>query len=171
MSLLKFADIKRNKDSSDRVGQFMLACYIILFLVFLVLPLGSLIFKSLQNKDGDFVGLINYQLYLQEPALFQSLYNSLFVAIISTIIVVVIAFLFSYALTRTCMPFKGFFKLVALIPLLSPSILAAIALVYWFGNQGVLKEMLLGKSIYGPIGIIMASVYWTFPHALIILTT
>ena len=171
MNFLKFADIKRGKDSSDRVGQLLLASYIILFFVFLVLPLGSLIFKSLQNKDGDFVGLVNYYLYLQEPALFQSLYNSLFVAITSTIIVVVIAFLFSYALTRTCMPFKGFFKLIALVPLLSPSILAAIALVYWFGNQGVLKEMLLGHSIYGPIGIIMASVYWTFPHALIILIT
>ena len=171
MNFFKFADIKRGKDSSDRVGQFLLASYIILFLVFLVLPLGSLIFKSLQNKDGDFVGLVNYYLYLQEPALFQSLYNSLFVAITSTIVVVVIAFLFSYALTRTCMPFKGFFKLIALVPLLSPSILAAIALVYWFGNQGVLKEMLFGNSIYGPIGIIMASVYWTFPHALIILIT
>ena len=171
MNFFKFADIKRGKDSSDRVGQFMLLSYLVLFFIFLVLPLGSLIFKSLQNKDGDFVGLINYYLYLQEPALFQSLYNSLFVAIISTIIVVVIAFLFSYALTRTCMPFKGFFKLIALVPLLSPSILAAIALVYWFGNQGVLKEVLLGYSIYGPIGIIMASVYWTFPHALIILIT
>ena len=171
MSLFKFADIRRGKDSSDRVGLFMLISYIILFLLFLVLPLGALISKSLQNKDGEFIGLTNYNLYLQEPALFQSLYNSLFVAICSTVIVVVLAFLFSYALTRTCMPFKGFFKLVALIPLLSPSILAAIALVYWFGNQGVLKEVLLGKSIYGPIGIIMASVYWAFPHALIILTT
>ena len=171
MNLFKFADIRRGKDSSDRVGQFMLVSYIILFLLFLVLPLGSLISKSLENKDGEFIGLANYSLYLQEPALFQSLYNSLFVAIISTVIVVVLAFLFAYAITRTCMPFKSFFKLVALIPLLSPSILAAIALVYWFGNQGVLKELLLGKSIYGPIGIIMASVYWTFPHALIILTT
>jgi len=171
MNLFKFADIRRGKDSSDRVGQFMLGSYIILFLLFLVLPLAALISKSLENKDGEFIGFANYSLYLQEPALFQSLYNSLFVAIISTIIVVVLAFLFAYAITRTCMPFKGFFKLVALIPLLSPSILAAIALVYWFGNQGVLKEMLLGKSIYGPIGIIMASVYWTFPHALIILTT
>jgi len=171
MNLLKFGNIRRGKDSSDRVGQFMLISYIALFLLFLVLPLGALISKSLQNKDGEFIGLANYNLYLQEPALFQSLYNSLFVAICSTVIVVVLAFLFSYALTRTCMPFKGFFKLVALIPLLSPSILAAIALVYWFGNQGVLKEVLLGKSIYGPIGIIMASVYWTFPHALIILTT
>ena len=171
MNLLKFGNIRRGKDSSDRVGQFMLISYIALFLLFLVLPLGALISKSLQNKEGEFIGLANYNLYLQEPALFQSLYNSLFVAISSTIIVVILAFLFSYALTRTCMPFKGFFKLIALIPLLSPSILAAIALVYWFGNQGVLKEVLLGKSIYGPIGIIMASVYWTFPHALIILTT
>jgi iron(III) transport system permease protein len=172
MNLLKFADIRRGKDSSDRVGQIMLIIYILLFLVFLVLPLGGLIYKSLQNKQGEFIGLSNYYLYIfQEPALFHSLFNSLFIAISSTIIVVILAFLFSYALTRTCMPFKGFFRLIALIPLLSPSILAAIALVYWFGNQGVLKHFLLGHSIYGPIGIIMASVYWTFPHALIILTT
>ena len=171
MNLLKFANISRGKDSSDRVGQIMLTAYILLFLVFLVLPLGGLIYKSLQNKQGEFTGLSNYYLYLQEPALFHSLFNSLFIAISSTIIVVILAFLFSYALTRTCMPFKGFFRLIALIPLLSPSILAAIALVYWFGNQGVLKYFLLGHSIYGPIGIIMASVYWTFPHALIILTT
>ena len=69
------------------------------------------------------------------------------------------------------MPFKGFFRLIALIPLLSPSILAAIALVYWFGNKGILKALLFGHSIYGPIGIILASIYWTFPHALMILST
>ena len=68
MSLFKFADIRRGKDSSDRVGLFMLISYIILFLLFLVLPLGSLISKSLQNKDGEFIGLTNYNLYLQEPA-------------------------------------------------------------------------------------------------------
>ncbi|MFT7461252.1 MAG: iron(III) transport system permease protein [Planctomycetota bacterium] len=171
MGLFKFADIRRDRDSSDKIGRFMLVAYILLFLVFLVLPLASLLIKSLQDKQGAFVGLSNYALYLQEPALFQSLFNSLFVAIVSTLIVLLLAFLFAYAITRTCMPFKGFFRLIALIPLLSPSILAAIALVYWFGNQGWLKEMLMGESIYGPIGIIMASVYWTFPHALIILTT
>lgn len=171
MSTFDTNTISRGRDSSDKVGRAMLLAYIALFLLFLVLPLGSLLIKSLQNSDGNFIGMSNYLLYLQEPALFQSLFNSLFVAIVSTFVVVILAFLFAYAITRTCMPFKGFFKLVALIPLLSPSILAAIALVYWFGNQGVLKSMLFGESIYGPIGIIFASVYWTFPHALIILTT
>ena len=156
---------------SDRVGQFMLAAYILLFLLFLVFPLGTLIMKSVQDQKGNFIGLSNYQLYLQEPALFESFFNSLFIAIVSTVIVVILAFSFAYALTRTCMPFKGFFRLISLIPLLSPSILAAIALVYWFGNKGILKALLFGNSIYGQIGIIFASVYWTFPHALMILST
>ena len=30
---------------------------------------------------------------------------------------------------------------------------------------------MFGASIYGPIGIVMGEVFWTFPHALIILTT
>ncbi|MGY9012749.1 MAG: putative 2-aminoethylphosphonate ABC transporter permease subunit, partial [Rhodobacterales bacterium] len=167
----QFPTIKRDQDLSDRVGKLMLLAYIGLFFLFLVLPLGALIIKSLQNSDGDYIGLHNFHIYLNEPALFQSFFNSLFIAVVSTIITVILAFAFAFALTHTRMPFKGFFRLIALIPLLSPSILAAIALVYWFGNQGVLKELLFGYSIYGPIGIIMASVYWTFPHALMILST
>ena len=167
----QFPTIKRDQDLSDRVGKLMLLAYIGLFFLFLVLPLGALIIKSLQNSDGDYIGLHNFYIYLNEPALFQSFFNSLFIAVVSTIITVILAFAFAFALTHTRMPFKGFFRLIALIPLLSPSILAAIALVYWFGNQGVLKELLFGHSIYGPIGIIMASVYWTFPHALMILST
>lgn len=169
--ICNFKNLQRGRDLSDNVGRLVMITYIALFLLFLVLPLGALILKSVQNQDGQFVGIANFYLYLQEPALFQSFFHSLFIAVMSTIIVVILAFMFAYALTRSCMPFKGFFKIVALIPLLSPSILAAIALVYWFGNQGVLKELLMGNSIYGPIGIILASVYWTFPHALMILAT
>jgi len=164
-------NLRRGKDLSDKIGRLMMLSYITMFLLFLILPLGALILKSIQNKEGSFIGLSNFYLYLQEPALFQSFFNSLFVGITSTLIVIVLAFMFAYALTHSRMPFKGFFKVVALIPLLSPSILAAIALVYWFGNQGILKELLFENSIYGPIGIIFASVYWTFPHALMILVT
>ena len=167
----RFSLMKRDQDLSDRVGKLMLLAYIVLFFLFLVLPLGALIVKSMQNSDGEYIGLHNFYIYLNEPALFQSFFNSLFIAVVSTIITVTLAFAFAYALTHSRMPFKGFFRLIALIPLLSPSILAAIALVYWFGNQGVLKALLFGYSIYGPIGIIMASVYWTFPHALMILST
>ena len=43
--------------------------------------------------------------------------------------------------------------------------------MYLFGNQGLVKGLLLGYSIYGPIGIVMSEVFFTFPHALLIIVT
>jgi len=58
---------------------------------------------------------------------------------------------------------------VALVPILVPSLLPGIGLVYLFGEQGMIKGLLLGESIYGPIGIVIASTFYTLPHALIII--
>src|SRR3546814_10428994 len=55
--------------------------------------------------------------------------------------------------------------------LLAPSLLPAISLVYLFGNQGLIREVLLGHSVYGPIGIVMGEIFYTFPHAFIIIVT
>ncbi len=69
------------------------------------------------------------------------------------------------------MPFKGFFKSVAMVPILVPSLLPGIALVYLFGRQGMISGLLFGHEIYGPIGIVIAEVFFTLPHALIIIVT
>jgi iron(III) transport system permease protein len=116
-------------------------------------------------------GLGNFVAYFSTPSLFFSIYNSVFIAIISTVITVTLAFVFAYALTRSCMPLKGLFKTIAMVPILVPSLLPGIALVYLFGNQGMIKEVLFGYSIYGPIGIIIAEVFFTLPHALLIIIT
>jgi iron(III) transport system permease protein len=137
--------------------------------VALALPLGLMLAKSLQGSQDEFVGLANYVRYFSTPALFQSIGNSLGVSILSTVITVPLAFVYAYALTRSLMPFRGFFKTVALVPILVPSLLPGLALVYLFGNQGLLKAALFGHSIYGPIGIVMAEVFTTFPHALLII--
>jgi iron(III) transport system permease protein len=114
-------------------------------------------------------GLANFATYFSTPALFQSIQNSVFIALVSTIITVSLAFGFAYALCRSCMPFKGVFRVIAMAPILVPSLLPGIALVYLFGNQGFLKQFLMGESIYGPIGIVVGSVFFTFPHAMIII--
>ena len=144
---------------------------IALLAVAVVFPLYSLLSMSLQDMDGEYVGLENFRIYFDTPALFASITNSLSVAISATLIVLGIAFVYAYALTRTRMPLRWFFRGVALIPILAPSLLAAISLIYWFGNQGVLKSWLGGGSIYGPVGIIIGSCFWVFPHALMILLT
>ena len=128
-------------------------------------------FRRVVLRPSSSTGLENYRSYFSTPALFRSIGNSLTIAVISTIITVSLAFGFAYALNRSTMRFKGVFKLIAMIPILVPSLLPGIALVYLFGNQGMMKELLFGESIYGPIGIVIGSVFFTFPHALIIITT
>lgn len=137
--------------------------------VTLLLPLWWLLSKSFQNQSGEFVGLANYIQYFSTPALFASVWNSLFIAVLSTAIVLPLAFVYAYALQRSCMRWKGLFQALALIPILAPSLLPAISLIYLFGNQGFLKDWLFGASIYGPIGIVISQVFYCFPHALMIL--
>ena len=127
--------------------------------------------KSFRAHDGSFIGLANYARYFATPALSYSIGNSLHVALITTGITVPMAFVFAYALTRSCVPAKGLFKTIALVPILVPSLLPGIALVYLFGNQGLIKWAMFGHEIYGPIGIVIAEVFFTLPHALIIVLT
>lgn len=118
--------------------------------------------------------LAPFAAYLRSPALLGSLYNSIWVSLLVTAIVVPLAFGFAYALTRTCMAGKGLLRAVSLLPLLAPSLLSAISMVYWFGNQGVLRDawLSLGLSgIYGAPGVVLAQCFATFPHALMILVT
>ncbi|MCB2005521.1 MAG: putative 2-aminoethylphosphonate ABC transporter permease subunit [Rhodoferax sp.] len=135
----------------------------------LILPLWWLLSKSFQDRDGNFIGLANYVEYFSTPALFASVWNSLFIAVLSTAIVLPLAFVYAYALQRSCMRWKGLFQALALIPILAPSLLPAISLIYLFGNQGFLKEWMFGVEIYGPVGIVISQVFYCFPHALMIL--
>src|SRR5688500_13354966 len=151
-----------------RVGLLVLAAWLTLTVA---LPLWALLSKSFQNTAGEFVGLANYVRYFSTPALFQSFWNSLGVAAITTAIVLPLAFIYAYALTRSCMPAKGLFQAIALVPILAPSLLPAISLIYLFGNQGIFKTWLFGSSIYGALGIVIAQVFYCFPHALMILAT
>ena len=133
--------------------------------------LDSNTFRRVVIRPVREVGMSNFITYFSTPALFQSVKNSLWIAAISTVITVTLAFWFAYALARSCMRFKGVFRMIAMLPILVPSLLPGIALVYLFGNQGMLKSFLMGESIYGPIGIVIGSVFFTFPHAMLIIST
>jgi len=139
--------------------------------VAIMMPLFALLSKSVEDKDGQFVGLDNFSAYFGTIGLQQSLSHSLTIALLVTFIVVALAFSYAYILTHTRIPFKGAFRFLAMLPLLAPSLLPAISLIYIFGKQGFLREWLFGAEIYGPIGIVIGSVFWIFPHAFMIMYT
>lgn len=165
------AAVTLRKDRGDWllvVGTVVIAGWLILTLA---IPLAVLLVKSLQSSDGAFVGLANYARYIETPALLQSLWNSVWVSALTTAIVVPLAFGYAYALRRTALPLKALFTALALLPLFAPSLLSALSFIYIFGNQGILKSWLMGETVYGPIGIVISMVFYTFPHAMLILMT
>jgi iron(III) transport system permease protein len=166
--------VRQRAHWTDRIAHATLLLIVLALVVFLAAPLALILVQSLQDGEGTFVGLANFTSYLATPALLQSLWNSVWVSLAATLITVPIAFGFAYALARSCMRFKALFRTISLIPLLAPSLLSAISLIYWFGNQGAARGLIqtLGfDNIYGAPGVVMAECFAVFPHALMILVT
>ncbi len=151
-------------------------------LIGVVLPLAPLVSRSLSDANGQFAGAANFVRYFRTPGLAWSFGNSLLVAGASTVLAVTLAFGYTYALTRTTMPGKGFFRAVAMLPLYAPTMAIGIGLVYLFGKKGLvttgflgLGERWLGTAVgwdiglYGPVGIILGELLYCFPQALVIL--
>jgi len=159
---------------TDRVAHGALLLVAVVLLALLALPLLSIVRQAALDKQGAFVGLANFVEYARTPALLESLWDSVWVSAVVTAFAVPLAFGFAYALARSCMPLKPLFRGITLIPLLAPSLLSAISLIYWFGNQGVLKGWMNAvgiAEIYGAPGIVVAECFAVFPHALMILVT
>ena len=168
------AALRQRAHWTDRIAHAALLLVVLALVVFLALPLASILVKSLQNGDGAFVGLVNFTSYLATPSLLTSLWHSVWVSLMVTVISLPLAFGFAYALSRSCMPLKGWFRTIALVPLLAPSLLSALSLIYWFGNQGIARGVIhaLGfETIYGAPGIVVAECFAVFPHVLMILIT
>ena len=166
--------VKLQQHWVDRIAHLLIALIAIVLIVFLAAPLLAILLQALEGRQGEFVWFDNFIAYAQTPALLSSLWNSVWVSSVVTLIALPLAFAFAYALSRSCMPFKPLFRGITLIPLLAPSLLSAISLVYWFGNQGVLIAWLQGigiDQIYGAPGIVLAECFAVFPHTLMILVT
>ena len=138
--------------------------------LFVLYPMAKVLWRSLLDNEGGFIGAANYVRYFSTPAIAASITNSLYVSVVAMVVTVFLAFLYAYALTRTLMPWRGVFRVVAMLPIFAPSLVQGIALVYIFGNNGIWTRLTdINIGVYGVKGIIMAEVFYCFPHAMLIL--
>jgi iron(III) transport system permease protein len=138
--------------------------------LFVLYPMLQLLARSVQDNGGAFIGLANYARYFSTPAIAVSITNSLAVSAVTMVVTVLLAFVYAYALTRTTMPLRGVFRLVAMLPIFAPSLVQGIAFVYAFGNNGIVTRLTgINVGIYGFKGIVAAETFYCFPHAMLIL--
>ena len=156
--------------SDQAVAYFIIGILAVFFLVFLILPLVQILKTSFIVESQATIR--NYTEYFGKARIRRSLYNSLYVAGITTVITTIMAFLVAYSITRTTIRGKSFYKAVSSLPLMAPSVVQALALIALFGRNGLVTNWVGGKwDIYGPTGIIISEIFYCFPYALLILIT
>ncbi|WP_223590559.1 putative 2-aminoethylphosphonate ABC transporter permease subunit [Neobacillus bataviensis] len=173
--------IRQKTGKVELLHKILIILVLLGLLVGIVLPLFQLFLVSLQ-KNNEYVGLANFIHYFETPSLVQSMYNTLSVSLLTGVISVALAFFYAYALARTNIRWKSFFKYIAFLPLFAPTMMHGISLIYLFGNKGVITtgffgfiEKITGVNLaidihlYGKVGIVISEVIYTFPQAFLIL--
>ncbi|MFS0612750.1 ABC transporter permease subunit [Lederbergia ruris] len=151
-----------------RMGYTIILC---VFAVFLVLPLGFLLIQSFATNKG--FDLTHYLSVLSNKALIESFGNSIKVSSLAAAITTILAFVLAYTVhgTRVYRPIKTVIKTGILIPMLLPTITYGFAIMYSFGNQGIITK-LFGRNlfeIYGFNGLLIGYCLYTLPPAFLLI--
>lgn len=164
--------------TKDEIIREIFTWFILIFLIIIIVfPLGLLLIKSFENNSGEFIGLGNFKEYFSNKNLLISLKNTFTISAASSIISLLLAFIYAYGIQRTTIKYKNIFKYIALIPLFAPTMMHGISLVYLFGRKGAVTTGFFDKfpqlafdiNLYGATGIIIAEVLYIFPQIFLVL--
>ncbi|HSH42761.1 MAG TPA: ABC transporter permease subunit [Arenicellales bacterium] len=139
-------------------------------LVFFVYPLAVAFARSFVTLDGE-VGLANYRAAFDNPSFWSVTWNSLEMSLVTTALSMIIGFALAYGVHRTRMPGKAVFSAVAMLPLLAPSLVQALGLIFLLGRNGIVNRTFdLGIEIYGFPGLVIANTLYAFPQVFLIIS-
>lgn len=137
--------------------------------LFFLYPLLIVIIRSLTLRDGS-IGLGNYREILGLGHLWTVIGNSLVMSTITAALCVSLGLVMAYAMSRTRMPLKWLVSLALVLPLLAPSLVQALGLIFMFGRNGLLTKITgIEMQVYGLPGLVMANTIYALPQAVMIL--
>ncbi|MCC6906193.1 MAG: iron ABC transporter permease [Anaerolineae bacterium] len=135
-----------------------------LIVLALLLPLAYLIIRAAGAAPAQWSGLL-------APRVLETLSRSLILAVSVTLASIVIGVPLAWLTTRTDLPGRQAWGVLAAVPLAVPSYVGSFALVAMFGPRGLLHELLavpLGldeiPAIYGFPGAWLALTLYSYPY-------
>lgn len=159
-----------------RTGFWFALPYLIFFAVFLVWPIlygfgMSTTDRSLTSTSVRFVGLTNYAEALRDPDMWASLWNTVYFTVISTIPLVIVAFVMAY-LVYTGLRGQWLWRLSFFAPYIIPVSVVTTIFGYLFTNDFGLFNGLLLRLGLGQVpwlsdpriamwSIALVTVWWT----------
>ncbi len=140
-------------------------------LVFVLFPLFQ-VFKTSFTIKNQF-SFENYRAIFSKVYYYQPFLNSILLGISTAVTGTIVGYAFAFAVTRTTLPAKNFFRLTATFPIISPPFVVALAAILLFGRSGTITpyiEKLIGKySIYGYGGLLLVETIAYAPTAFLVL--
>lgn len=143
----------------------------LMFAVFLVAPMVIILGQSVYGKTG--FTLENYAAIFGKNQFGMIFLRSIGIALLSAAITTVLAFILAYSIHFTNLPgwIKKLIRVIAILPMLLPTITYGFAIIYSFGKQGLLTKI-FGRQlfdIYGINGLLIGYVIYTLPIAFVLI--
>ncbi len=92
-------------------------------------------------------GLAGYVYFFREGMWQRPLMNSVVSTLLATTTAVLFGLIYAYAMVSSDMRWKPFFRLVGMLPLLSPPFVVAASYILLFGPRGVISWHIFGQSL------------------------
>src|SRR3954453_21870756 len=109
-----------------------------LMLVFIVYP---------EVRVAAAPGIAGYEKFFRDgPNCIRATQNSLWTMAFGTTTAVLLGFVYAYAMVYSQMPWKPFFRVLAILPMLSPPFVVAASYILLFGPRGLITYKMFGFS-------------------------
>jgi iron(III) transport system permease protein len=155
----------------DPVLALAIGVIAVALLLFVVYPLFA-VFRMSVVDDGR-LSLHVYGDLLDKPFERRPIYNSLVLGALVAVAGTAVGYLFAFAIARADVPWKGFFRVVATFPIISPPFVLALATILLLGRQGLITRTVFegwwDPHIYGLRGLVLVETIAFFPTAFLVM--
>ena len=134
--------------------------------LFILYPLAILLVDSLYGTNG--FSLETFQRVLAMPSFRTAITNTLKIGFVVGLLSTGIGLLFAYVevYVRMRKITGGLFKVISMLPVVSPPFVLSLSMIMLFGRSGVITRFLLGiydNNVYGYWGIVVVQMLRFFP--------
>jgi len=141
---------------------------LVLFVIFVVFPLGLVLYKSVLMEDGT-ISFDYFVKFFSKKFYWSTLVNSFKVTIVSTIVSAILGLIMAYVLRSVKIRGSKLLNILIVISYLSPPFIGAYAWIQLLGRNGFITRILNAifhtqlNGIYGFSGIVLVFSLQSFP--------
>ena len=159
------------------LGYAALIPFALVVIAYEFLPLAQILIDSLIGKESGAPGLENFIKIFTTPLYQQSIWNSVWISLLSAVVGIVVAFLAARFAYESSERVRGVFTLILNMMSNFSGVPLAFAFMVLMGNSGVLTIMgrtwgipfLADFDLYGSQGLVILYIYFQIPLATLLL--